>query len=67
LALLVLWGGGVVCLIEIFILNEIWEQDKTYFFRHFAWMIYFTYQLVPVLAPNYKQHIFSVAKLGKTT
>jgi hypothetical protein len=23
----------------------------------FAWLKYFTYQLVPVLAPNYKQHI----------
>jgi hypothetical protein len=30
---------------------------------HFAWLIYFTYQLVPVLARNYKQHILSLAKL----
>jgi hypothetical protein len=24
-----------------------------YFGRHFAWLKYFTYYLVPVLAPNY--------------
>jgi hypothetical protein len=28
-----------------------------YFDRHFAWFKYFTYQLVPALASNYKQHI----------
>jgi hypothetical protein len=36
-----------------------------YIFRHFAWMAYFTYHLVPVLAPNCKQHILSSAKLRK--
>jgi D-alanyl-lipoteichoic acid acyltransferase DltB (MBOAT superfamily) len=40
---------------DIFTLNEIWAQDKNiYFGRHFAWLKYFTYQLVPVLAPNYE-------------
>jgi len=34
-----------------------------YFGRHFAWLKYFTYHLVPVLAPNYKQHILSPAKV----
>jgi hypothetical protein len=34
-------------------------------FRHFAWMTYFIYRLVPILAPNYKQHILSPAKLIK--
>jgi hypothetical protein len=35
------------------------SMDTTYniFFRHFACMTYFTHPLVPVLAPNYKQHI----------
>jgi hypothetical protein len=28
-----------------------------YFGRHFAWLTYCTYHLLPVLAPNYKQHI----------
>jgi len=53
-----LWGQ-VVCMRDIFILNEIWAQDKIYFGKHFAWLKYFTYHLllVPVLAPNYKQHI----------
>jgi hypothetical protein len=32
---------------------------------HFAWIIYFTYYLVPVLAPKYKQHILSPSKLRK--
>jgi hypothetical protein len=28
-----------------------------YFGRHFAWLKYFTNQLVPVLAPNYEQQL----------
>jgi hypothetical protein len=34
-----------------------------YFDRQFAWLKYFTYHLVPVLAPSYKQHILSPAKV----
>jgi hypothetical protein len=34
-----------------------------YFGRQFAWLKYFIYQLVPVLAPNYKQHSLSPAKV----
>jgi hypothetical protein len=34
-------------------------------FRHFALLKYFTYHLVPVLAPNYKQHILSSAEVRK--
>jgi hypothetical protein len=45
---------------EIFILNKIWVPDKIYFDRHFAWLKYFTYHLVPILAPNCKQHILSL-------
>jgi hypothetical protein len=33
-----------------------------YFVRHLAWLKYFTYHLVPVLAPNCKQHILSSTK-----
>jgi hypothetical protein len=40
----------------IFISNQIWAQDKIYIF---------TCHLVPVLAPNYKQHILSAAKVRK--
>jgi hypothetical protein len=36
-----------------------------YFDSHFAWLQYFTYRLVPVLAPNYKQNILSPAKIRK--
>jgi hypothetical protein len=34
-----------------------------HFGRHFAWLKYFTYHLVPVLAPNYKQHILLLAEV----
>jgi hypothetical protein len=33
---------------DIFIFNEIRVQGKIYFGRHFAWLKYFTYHLVPV-------------------
>jgi hypothetical protein len=29
-ALLVLWGAQVLCMKDIFILNEIWAQDRIY-------------------------------------
>jgi hypothetical protein len=65
-ALFVLWGTRVVCTRGIFILNEIWAQDKNiYFGKHFDWLKYFTYHLVLVLAPNYKQHILSPAEVRK--
>jgi hypothetical protein len=42
-------------------------RQNIYFGRHFAWLKYFTYhlQLVPVLAPNCKQHILWPAKVIK--
>jgi hypothetical protein len=66
-----LWGvlgplwGRVVCKRDIFILNEIWTQDKIYIYvsRHFSWLKYCTYHSVSILAPNYKQHILSPAKV----
>jgi hypothetical protein len=39
--------------------------ENIYFGRHFAWFKYFTYHLVPLLAPNYKQNILSLAKVRK--
>jgi hypothetical protein len=30
-----------------------------------AWLKYFTYQLVPVLAPKYKQHVLPPAEVRK--
>jgi hypothetical protein len=58
-----LGGGRVDCTRDMFIFNEIWAQGKIYIDRHFAWLKYFTYhsQSVPVLVPNYKQHILSAA------
>jgi hypothetical protein len=49
-----------------FELNMSARQD-TYFDRHFAWLKYITYHLllVPILAPNYKVHSLSPAKLEK--
>jgi hypothetical protein len=41
------------------------RREITYFGRHFAWLKYFIYRLVSVLAPNYKQHILSPAKVRK--
>jgi hypothetical protein len=40
-------------------------MEKIYFDRHFAWLKYITYRLVPVLAPNIKQHILSPAEVIK--
>jgi hypothetical protein len=50
---------------EVFILNEIWVKGKVHFDRRFALFKYFIYSLVPVLAPNYKQHILSPIKVRK--
>jgi hypothetical protein len=36
-----------------------------YFDRHLAWFKYFTYQLVLVLSPNYKQNILRPPKVRK--
>jgi hypothetical protein len=63
---LVLWGRSKLIVWETFILNEIWTQDKNInLYRHFALLKYFTSLLVPVLAPNYKQHILSPVKVRK--
>jgi hypothetical protein len=40
-------------------------QGNIYINRHIAWLKYFTYRLVPVLAPNYKLHILSLAEVRK--
>jgi hypothetical protein len=40
-------------------------RKNIYFGRHFAWLKYFTYDFVPVLAPNYKQQILSPSKVVK--
>jgi hypothetical protein len=37
---------------------------KYIFVRQLAWLKYFTYHLVPVLAPNCKQYILSSAKVS---
>jgi hypothetical protein len=63
----VLWGPQFYYTTGIFILNEIWHKINIYFGEHFACLKYFTYHLllVPVLAPNYKQHILSPATVRK--
>jgi hypothetical protein len=58
-------GARVLYMRDIFILSEICSQDRNiYFGRHFALLKYFTYQLVPILSTNCKQHILSPAKFG---
>jgi hypothetical protein len=37
-------------------------RQNIYLYKHFAWFKYFTYHLVPVLAPNYKQRILLSAE-----
>jgi hypothetical protein len=37
--------------------------QNMYFGKQFAWLKHFTYHLVPVLAPNCKQHVLSPAKV----
>jgi hypothetical protein len=70
---LVLGGGGAVgplggasCLYEGHICFErnMETRQNMYFGRHFAWLKYFIYQLVPEMAPNYKQHILLLAKVS---
>jgi hypothetical protein len=50
----------VDCMMDIFILNEIWAQGKIHIFIS-TWLKYFTYPFVPVLAP----HILSPSKVRK--
>jgi hypothetical protein len=50
---------------DIFNLNETWAQDKIHILVGTLVDENFTYHLVPVLAPNHKQHILSPAKVVK--
>jgi hypothetical protein len=59
-----LWGRGarVVYMRDIYFeLNM--DTHYIYIGRNFTWLKYSTYHLVPVLTPNYKQHILSPAKV----
>jgi hypothetical protein len=52
-------GGGSKCVHEgdIYFERNMGTRLSTYFGRNFAPFKYFAYYLVPVLDPNYKQHI----------
>jgi hypothetical protein len=50
---------------DIFILNKIWAQHEINMLVGNLLLQYFTSLLVPVLAPNYKQHILSPAEVRK--
>jgi hypothetical protein len=50
---------------HIYLERHVDARYNIYFGRHFAWLQYFTYQLVPVLAPNCKQLILTPAKVWK--
>jgi hypothetical protein len=55
--LLVLQWGASLCEEHIYFEKNMGARQNTYFGRHFVWLKYFTYHLVPVLDPNYGQHI----------
>jgi hypothetical protein len=59
-------GGGSSCLYQRYIYFDRNTDAllSTYFGRHFAWLKYFTYHLVPILAPNYKHGILSPAEVS---
>jgi hypothetical protein len=50
----VLWGGGELIVWGTYLF---WMKYGFKVKRPFAWLKYFTNHLVPVVAPNYKQHI----------
>jgi hypothetical protein len=58
-------GWGVVCIRDIFILNDIWTQDKTYFGRKFNALKYSTYHLVPLLTQTISSAFCGRLKLEK--
>jgi NADH:ubiquinone oxidoreductase subunit 5 (subunit L)/multisubunit Na+/H+ antiporter MnhA subunit len=61
-------GVRVVCMRDIHLFSTKYGRKTKYiFFRHFAWLKYFTCHLllVLVLAPNYKQHFCHWLKLEK--
>jgi hypothetical protein len=60
-----LGGGASLYEGHIYFQRNMDVRNNIYSGRHFAWLKYFTYRLVPVLAPNYKQHILSPAKVRK--
>jgi hypothetical protein len=63
-ALLVFWGMLAFYMTDVSILNEILVQDKICIFAGTLLLLkFFTYRLVPVLAPNYKQHILMLAEV----
>jgi hypothetical protein len=56
-SLLLLWEGEVVSMRDIYFERNISARQNKNFGRHFVWLKYFTYHLVPVLAPNYTQYV----------
>jgi hypothetical protein len=50
---------------DIYFERNMGARQNIYFGRHFAWLKYFTYHLVLVLATNYKQHTLSLAEVRK--
>jgi hypothetical protein len=56
------WAVGPLRALELYVWGTylFWtkygRRQNIYFGRHFVWLKCFTYQSVPVLAPNYKQH-----------
>jgi hypothetical protein len=55
-------GGASFCMRDIYFERNMNARQNIYFGTHCIWFKYFIYQLVPVLAPKYKQHILSPAK-----
>jgi hypothetical protein len=59
------WGGIWLWKGHIYFGQDMGARWNIYFHRYFAWLKYFTYDLVLILAPNYEQHILLLAKVRK--
>jgi hypothetical protein len=62
-----LGGESFLCEGHIYFERNVDSKLNIYFDIQFAWLKYFTYQLVTVLAPNYTQHILSPVKVRKAS
>jgi uncharacterized membrane protein YgdD (TMEM256/DUF423 family) len=63
-ALLFFWGTLAFYMTDVSILKGILVQDKICIFSGTLLLLkFFTYRLVPVLAPNYTQHILMLAEV----
>jgi hypothetical protein len=59
-----LWGAPWGCVTDIFVLKEKWAHNRICILVGTSFGSNYFYLLVPILAQNYKQHIFRRLKLA---